>query len=250
MVKLWFCALVLGFSFGADAAFTVPPLREPVQDEVGIFSRQEKQELSSLIRSASESGKIQLQILIIPSLQGEPIESATIKIAEAWKLGTAKGDQGVLFLIAINDRRMRIEVGQGLEGDIPDVLTKRIQDDQVAPLFRKGDMAGGIRAGAIQLLSLAGAENLPVDGPPQKSGSGRGKIESVGQIILYVILMLFVLFSQGFRRRRGRAGLLGGTYIGGGGGGGWGGGGGFGGGGGGWSGGGGGFSGGGSSSGW
>lgn len=233
----------------AEAQFSVPALREPVQDMAGVLDARTKSELERMIRDANAAGKIQLNILIVPTLDGEPVEQAALKVVDAWKLGTAKGDQGALFLIAVNDRKMRIEVGQGLEGDLPDVTAKRILSDRVAPYFRARDYAGGIREGTIRILAAAGALEAPADSAAadERMSDGVAQYVHIG-IFLFVILMsLLGRLTGGRRRRSGLAPFLGGYYLGSGGSsGGWGGGSG----GGGWSGGGGGFSGGGASSDW
>ncbi|MBX3017875.1 MAG: TPM domain-containing protein [Bdellovibrionaceae bacterium] len=243
LVALLFAAVI------AEAQFTVPPLREPVQDMAGVLDAGTKSELEALIRNAHAAGKIQLQILIVPTLGGEPVEQAALKVVDAWKLGTAKGDQGALFLVAINDRKMRIEVGQGLEGDLPDVTAKRILADRVAPFFRSGNYAGGIREGTLRILAAAGDEFV------EAAPTDEGMSDQVAQYIHLMILVVIILLSflgRGRRRRGGLAPFLGGYYLGSGGG--WSGGGGGsswgGGSGGGWSGGGGGFSGGGASGDW
>lgn len=236
--------------FSAGAQFTAPALREPVQDMAGVLDASTKADLERQIRAAHETGRIQLQILIVPTLNGEPVESAALKVAEAWGLGTTKGDQGALFLVAVKDRKMRIEVGQGLEGDIPDVIAKRILADRVAPYFRAGDYSGGIREGTRLILAAAGAGDGTDAGAVPFEDSGMS--ERTSQYIHLGIFLLFIIFSlmSRFTRRRrgGLAPFLGGYYLGSGGF--RGGGSGFGGSSGGWSGGGGGFSGGGASSDW
>jgi uncharacterized protein len=225
----------------------VPALREPVQDEAGALSSADKSQIEQLIRAANAEGKIQLQILIVPSLAGEPIEAASLKVVDQWKLGTVKGDQGALFFVAVNDRKMRIEVGQGLEGDIPDVTAKRILSDRVAPFFRAGQMSGGILVGTEEILRAAGVTTLPErDGVPVVRDDSSSSGNSL-QLGFFLLIVVFSIISRLFGGRRRRSSLLGGLLLGAGSGGGWDGGRG---GGGGWSGGGGGFSGGGASSDW
>jgi len=127
--------------------FEVPRLSGPVVDEARLLSPQEQLELSELIRSVQNKGIAQIQVAIIKSLGGEPIEAVSIKITDTWKLGDSKKDNGILFLIAVQDKKMRIEVGQGLEGDIPDLIARRILETKVQPFFRSGQFAQGIRSG-------------------------------------------------------------------------------------------------------
>ncbi|WP_413557919.1 TPM domain-containing protein [Bdellovibrio sp. HCB209] len=235
--------LVAGFS--ARAEFKVPALQGPVMDEVGVIPRSMRQDLTQLLLDFNKRGKAQIQILVVNTLEGEPIEQASIKITDQWKLGDAKKDNGVLFLIAIQDRKMRIEVGQGLEGAIPDVYAKRIIADVVTPYFRKQRFAEGIYAGTAQIMALADKEFADEKGmTTEDRGDDKGGGIPLGVIII-ILIVISVLGRFGGGRGRyiggGRGGFGGGTFGGGGFGGG---------GGGGWSGGGGGFSGGGSSGSW
>lgn len=233
---------LVAFSFcfvSVSWGFDVPKLTGPVVDEARLLSPSERSSLEELIRAAHSKGVIQLQVAILKNLQGEPIESASIKITDAWKLGDAKKDNGVLFLIALEDKKMRIEVGQGLEGAIPDLIARRILQSKVQPLFRQGQFGQGIYQGVVEIIKRANQEStgdIPEPEPEPQNRKGW---------MFFLYLLIFVIFTMSRMSRRAfgsrRSGYWGGP-------GGFGGG--FGGGGGGWSGGGGGFSGGGSSSDW
>jgi uncharacterized protein len=214
-----------------------------VVDDAHIVSPRDQEYLDLLIRRIYEASKVQMQVLTIDSLNGEPIEQASIQVTDKWKLGNKGDDKGALLMVAVADRKVRIEVGQGLEGDLPDILASRIIREVILPRFKQGDMSGGVVAG-VQAVATQVAPDLGLHVRKKRPMTGDA---SVAVIYLIFILLTFV-FSL-FGRRRGFWG--GGGYWGGGfGGGGFGGGGFSGGGGGGWSGGGGGFSGGGASGGW
>jgi uncharacterized protein len=239
-----FLVLFAFFSFAqAQAEFKTPPLTGPVIDEVGYLTRNDQQDLTQLLYDFNKRGKAQVQVLIVPDLQGLPIEQASIEITDKWKLGDKTKDNGILFLISAQERAMRIEVGQGLEGAIPDITAKRIISDQVIPLFRAKRYSAGVIVGVQEVLRLADkefADENHIEEAPAKSG----KIPGVIVIILIIIISILGRFGGGRGRYyRGGGGGFGGGGFGGGG---------FGGsgGGGGWSGGGGGFSGGGASGNW
>lgn len=214
--------------------FIIPPMTAPVIDQASFLNSQDRADLNAVLYEFNSRGTAQVQVLIVQTLGDLDIESASMQVAEKYKLGDAAKDNGILFLVAAQERRLRIEVGQGLEGAIPDAIASRIINDIVVPYFKAGDTSRGIVAGVAEILKRADAE-FPVPEKMQKKSLG------VGKLILYIIFFVLFLFFSRFS----------GPFIGGGYGGRHGGfgGGGFGGGGG-WSGGGGGFSGGGSSGGW
>ncbi len=250
-------ALLTSFSFSmpldalaapeTPTRFPAPPLRAPVTDEAGILDPTTVARLNQALSRLWESGGSQIAVLTVPTLHGFPIEQASIEIVDQWKLGTAKKDNGVLFLIAPNDRRMRIEVGQGLEGDLPDAIAKRIIAETVTPFFSEGRYNEGVIAGVAGIMERTDPNLLPqleenVGGVPSRAPpKSRGSWVST---LIWLIVVWFFLFT-----RVGRALLFGMILFGGRGGGGYYGGGGSGGGRG-YGGGGGGFSGGGASGSW
>ena len=140
------------FAFGQLAAFAqvpVPPLSGPVVDQTGTLSSDEIDSLAKKIRDFEARKGSQISVLIVPTTQPEEIEQYSIRVAEAWKIGRKKIDDGAILLVAKNDRKLRIEVGYGLEGALTDVTTRRIIDEIITPRFRNGDFAGGISAGSI-----------------------------------------------------------------------------------------------------
>lgn len=232
----------------AEATFVVPRLSGPVVDQARIFSNQDVEGIGSWLEEIKDRGNVQIQIVTLESLQGVTIEEASIKIADAWKIGGAKTDKGLIFVVAPKERKMRIEVGRGLEGDLPDIFAKRIVSDVMAPYFRNGDYEQGVIAGVNAALEKVDPDALSKDGVRDGSVKKRAGALSLRLFILMVVLVVLLsFFGGGGGGRRRRSGLFwGGVGYGAGGGFG-----GFGGGsGGGWSGGGGGFSGGGASGSW
>ncbi len=242
--KLLFLLLfTLALPLQAQGKFKVPALSGPVIDEVGVISPQDKAQIENLLYDFNRRGIAQVQVYVTSSLQGLPIEQASIEIVDQWKLGTKEKDNGLLFLIAPHEKKLRMEVGQGLEGVMPDVYTKRISEDLVVPYFKKNQMSQGILQGVKAILTVLNGGDLQAPAPPSQDRNSR-KVPVPFAVIVLMWIIIMILGRMGGGGGGGRR-FRGGYWIGGGGFGG----GGFGGGGG-WSGGGGGFSGGGSSSSW
>jgi len=254
-------ALALGMGAALLAAapgralIPVPPLTGPVVDLAGVIDRGDQARLEALCRAARQQkgGQgVQLQFLTVPSLEGEPIADLSIRVAEAWKIGTKGADNGVLVTVSRDDRTVRIEVGGGLEGELTDVQSRRIIQDTIVPAFRAGRFGEGLYDAGVQILGALGSLPSNVAAPPRSRPAVH--FSSLGIVFFVILFILVRIFSGfGFRRRRSLWGLpwilMGGgsPWRGGSGWGGWGGGGG---GGGSWGGGGGGFSGGGASGRW
>ena len=237
------------------AAFQVPRLTGPVVDNADMFSARAEAELEQMIRSAHSQGIAQLTVVTVPDMGGLEIEQASIEITDQWKLGDAKTDRGVLLLFAKEERKVRIEVGQGLEGDLTDVKSRRIISEYIVPRMKAGDPDEAVLMGVAAILAVVdpnttGQAASGSQAAPYQPSNYRNP--NVGKLVMFLFAFIFMILSSlGRRRRGGVLGAVAGGMLGGGlGRGGFGGGGFGGGGGGGWSGGGGGFSGGGSSGSW
>jgi len=152
-----FVALALADT-AAHAERTVPPLRARVNDLADLLPADAEDRLEQQLAAFERDTTHQIAVLTVPSLDDEPIESLSLRVVEAWKLGRADADNGILLLVSAGDRRARIEVGYGLEGAVPDVVAKRILEDVLFPRFRAGDFAGGIEAAAEALIQAARGE--------------------------------------------------------------------------------------------
>ena len=165
-------ALVLGLLAGAlpaAAEVAVPPLRARVTDLTGTLDDAQRQSLEQSLAAFEARKGAQIAVLVVPTTQPETIEQYAVRVEESWKLGRKGVDDGVLLVVAKDDRRLRIEVGYGLEGAIPDAVAKRVIEEDIAPRFKQGDFHGGIRAGTDRLMRLVDGESLPApkasDGP-------------------------------------------------------------------------------------
>jgi len=251
-------------------ALSVPPApRQWFTDTAGVVDASAASALNEKLRNFEAERGTQFLIYIFPSLEEESLEDFTIRCATAWKVGNKKYDNGLILFVFIKERKVRIEVGYGLEGTVTDAISSRVIRDDVAPHFRGGDYAAGLNAAADHLIALISGKEPAVEPsspgarPSGSSSSSGGSSENSipGVVILLIIFAIFILPRLFMSRRGARSSGCGGCFwplmfLGGGGrgvtfgSGGFGGGGGWGGGGGGFSGGGGSFGGGGASGGW
>lgn len=236
-------------SQGDVAARSIPPLTGPVVDEAGILSSAERNAFESVLADLYRRTGKQIQVVILKSLEGDVLEDFSIRLAETYKIGNKKTGSGVILLLSMAEHDIRIEVGQGLEGELPDAYAGRIIQNIIVPEFKARNFVGGI---ALGLKGIAGAIGERLDlqavGGYRSQGGRRLPLSHEAWVFLMIVFILFfrffpILFPLFFLGRGGR--YSGGGWFGGGSGG-------FSGGGfgGGWSGGGGGFSGGGASGKW
>ena len=143
----------------------MPPLVGRVVDQTGTLGSGDVATLNQTLRSFEARKGSQIAVLIVPSTEGEAIEQFSLRVAETWKIGRKKIDDGALMVVAKNDRRLRIEVGYGLEGALTDVTSKRIIDEIITPKFKSGDFAGGISAGVDRIIRVIDGEKLPAPEP-------------------------------------------------------------------------------------
>lgn len=140
----------------------VPRLSARVIDQTGTLSAQERDSLEAKLRAFEQERGSQVAVLLVPSLGAEPIEDFATRVTDEWQLGRKGVDDGVLFVIAKQEHKMRIQTGRGVQGTLTDALSKRIIDEIVAPRFRAGDFAGGIDAGVDAILKAIVGEQLPL----------------------------------------------------------------------------------------
>jgi uncharacterized protein len=170
VISIFFCGSGVESAFAKEEGFRVPRLSSPVVDQAGVLRPQEREALEARLVALSNSGAAQVAVLVASSLQGLPIEDYGIRVAEAWKIGFKGGrdgkdanrDRGAIFIVAPAERAMRIEVGYGLEGEIPDVIASRILETIVKPYFAAGKMSEGISAGTDAIIGLAQGDGSQV----------------------------------------------------------------------------------------
>src|SRR5262250_832854 len=152
----WFAALLVLVALAGSAALAgpvgaalpIPPAPDHrINDYAGVLSAADRDRLEDKLRSRERESSNQIVVAIFRSLQGESLEDFSIRLAQAWRIGQKSLDNGVIFLVFLKDRKMRIEVGYGLEPTLTDAITSSILRNDVAPRFREGKIADGISAG-------------------------------------------------------------------------------------------------------
>jgi len=169
---LWCCLLLPA---AAQQLAAIPVLDSPVVDTTGTLDAAQKQQLEQQALALQQRKGSQLQVLMVPTTEPESIEQYTQRVFEQWKLGRKGVDDGVLLLVAKNDRRVRIEPGYGLEGAIPDAIANRVIQEYLVPKFRGGDYGGGITDATAVLVKLIDGEELPApvsDNRPERPHGG------------------------------------------------------------------------------
>lgn len=208
LLALWLPVAGAG-CLAADDLVAVPPLKARVTDLAGILSGDQAAALEAGLAQFEESRGSQIAILLLPTTKPESIEAYGIRIAEAWKIGRQGVDDGVIVLVARNDRALRIEVGRGLEGALPDAVAKRIIEETMLPRFRSGDYFGGLQDGVRRIEAVIAGEPLP---PPQRRAQSAGAADAWENLLPLAMLFVFVGGSL-LRALFGR--LLGGVVAGG-----------------------------------
>lgn len=163
------CVLLLFFTL-AGAQVSVPELSRRVTDLTGTLTADQAAALENKLAAFEARKGSQIAVLIVPTTQPEDIAQFGIRVADTWKIGRKNIDDGVILIVAKDDRKLRLEVGYGLEGVIPDAIAKRVIAETITPYFKTGDFAGGIEAGVDQLIRLIEGEPLPA--PVRERGAG------------------------------------------------------------------------------
>jgi uncharacterized protein len=187
-------ALLLCWAFAAWADVAVPPLTGRVVDQTGTLSADDIAGLTQTLKGLELRKGSQIAVLIVPTTDPETIEQYSIRVAEAWKIGRKKVDDGALLVIAKNDHKLRIEVGYGLEGALTDITSQRIIDEIITPKFKNGDFAGGISAGVDRIIGVIDGEPLPPPAPrPQRQSDNSDFFQFLNPFNPFTIIIVLVL---------------------------------------------------------
>ena len=190
----------------AAYSLDVPRLQGYVNDYAGMISPSAKSKIEQGLKTFEQSDSTQIVILTIPSLEGENIEEFSIKVAEAWKIGQQQKDNGILLIASKQERKIRVEVGRGLEGKLTDLMAGRIIDQVIKPRFKQGDFDGGFITGASALISATRGEFKAEQRPIHRRQKGFPPF-----LTFLLFLGIFVLILGSFSRILG--GIVGGTGL-------------------------------------
>ncbi|MFH1830013.1 MAG: TPM domain-containing protein [Pseudomonadota bacterium] len=198
----------------------IPAPKGFVNDFANVLSADTKSKLEGMLSAFEKSTTNEIAVVTVPSLDGEPVENVAVSLFKKWGIGKKGKDNGVLFLVAPNERKMRIEVGYGLEGAINDALAGRIMDEAVIPRFKTGDMDSGIASGAMTIVKVISAkEGLGFDADtaygagaamlaPMIKEKKSGPLGIIAKIIIFLVMAylfirhpwLFLIFLSGMGR--------------------------------------------------
>ncbi|QIM53530.1 TPM domain-containing protein [Hydrogenophaga crocea] len=196
---LWLAAAALA---GAQGLQPVPELRARAMDFTGTLDARALQALEVRLAAFEQAQGTQIVVVLVASTAPEDIADYTQRLGDAWKIGRAQVGDGLLFVIAKDDRRMRIAPAKALEGAIPDLLARRILDQAVAPAFRQGDWAGGINAGLTRIEAAVRGEALPEPAAPA-AREGTGDLEVPWLFLVFAVPMLAGFMRRAFGRALG-----------------------------------------------
>jgi uncharacterized protein len=172
-----FCVLLLAWlAAAAQGVLPVPELTARVVDQTGTLDAIQRKGLDDKLAAFEQKKGTQIVVLLVPTTQPEDIASYANRVANAWKIGRKEVGDGILLIVAKDDRKVRIEVAKTLEGAVPDLAARQIIDEAITPHFRQGDFAGGLQAALDQLIARVSGEALPApkpaQQPQQRAGAG------------------------------------------------------------------------------
>jgi uncharacterized protein len=207
--------LVLALAPAALALDVPPPPTRWVTDGAGVLSTTEVSMLDSKLENFEQTSGAQFIIYVFPGLEGESVEDFTIRCVERWKVGQKKYDNGLVLFVFVKDRKVRVEVGYGLEGTITDAFSSRVIREYIAPHFQKNEYGPGLTAAADAIIAKIKGGEAPV--PPlqpkgSETGGGGGDSVSPFTVIVILFIVFFVVVPMISRSRGGRGGGGGGCF--------------------------------------
>ena len=211
IILIAFCWI--GLAVDARAQQAVPELTGRVVDRADILSSSTENTITALLAAHEDATSNQLAVLTIASLEGEPIEAYSLRVAETWALGTAANDNGVLLLVAVEDRALRIEVGYGLEGYLTDAIAGRIIRNEIVPLFRKQQYDTGVLVGVQSILGVIEGTYTPSEGGASSSDQPPFIFRLIFGLMFSIMPLVFFVPSFLIAGQWGNLGFMGLFFI-------------------------------------
>lgn len=202
LIAILFCLGML-LHHSQAAALDVPSLTGRINDTAGMFSRQTVAELEGVLTQFEATDSTQIVVLTVPSLEGDILEDYSMRVVEAWKVGQKGLDNGALLLITRDDRRLRIEVGYGLEGRLTDLTAGRIIGQVIVPRFKAGNFDAGLRDGVQAMIAAVRGEFTATQAPPRQQGD-----DPAG--LIFLLIFAFSFIAKIFHGKKGAAAFAGG----------------------------------------
>ncbi len=206
---LLYAALLFTNAMAQELA-PIPPLNARVMDAAGVLKPEQRAKLEKKLQAHEQKTGNQVAILTIPDHRPEAIEQYSMRVAESWKIGRKDIDDGVILIISKNARKMRLEVGYGAEGVIPDAYAKRIIDEVLAPYFRKGDFYGGLNEATTVIHKLLNEEPFPEPKRTKKSRTMPSNLFFF--IVFFIVIILYSSIRHAIRRSTTVYGNIGGRH--------------------------------------
>ncbi|MGU3537050.1 TPM domain-containing protein [Methylobacterium sp. A54F] len=208
--------ILLGVAGGAAAELALPALTGRVVDGAGLLDAATRERLDAKLKAYEDKTSDQVVVATVKSLQGTTVEDFANRLFRAWGLGSRKNDNGVLLLVAPSERKVRIEVGYGLEGALTDALSKVIITTAIAPRFKSGDYGGGIEAGLDAILSILGGDAETWHRRAEVRNDEADPAQVIATLLVFIVIVfVFWRMSGGRRGRRGGVIVLPGSFGGG-----------------------------------
>ncbi len=202
-IKVFFVFLFVGsFAFGQNI-IPVPEIKSRVTDQTGTLTSSEIKTLETRLAEFEKSKGSQIVVLMVSTTGDETIEQYGIRVADQWKIGRTAIDDGVILIAAMQDRKLRIEVGYGLEGAVPDALAKRIISQVITPEFRSGHYYDGINDGVESLIKLVNGEELPV-ASSQSNGASKRSTPKFGLVFIVLGFVIFAAINAFLKKKVGK----------------------------------------------
>jgi uncharacterized protein len=193
--------VVLGLVPGLALAYTFPPLTGRVVDQANVLTPQAREQIETKLKDLEDKSSIQLVVATVKSLEGGDVETYANELFRDWKLGQEKKNNGALLLVAPNERKVRIEVGYGLEGTLTDALSSVIISSAIIPRFKQGDFSGGVERGVDGIISVLSGDTSEWQRKVDvRQDDGNATVNDLVPLLFFLLFLFFIWYMNGNSR--------------------------------------------------